>query len=57
MALKDTQDHPIEIPGSLVPIPIPLPQGELLVEIEEGDGEDERNWAIAEDMAWEEELC
>ena len=57
MALKGTQDHPIEIPGSLVPIPIPLPQGELLVEIEEGDGEDERNWAIAEDMAWEEELC
>ena len=35
-ALEVTQDHPIEIPDSPVPIPILAPGGNLLVEIDDG---------------------
>ena len=36
MALEGTWDSPIIIPDSLLPIPIPAPRGNLLVEIEDG---------------------
>ena len=48
--LEATQDHPIIIPDSLPPIPIPAPGGNLLVEIENGT-DDAVAQVITEDQA------
>ena len=49
MALEGTWDSPIIIPDSPLPIPIPAPGGNLLVEIEDGS-DDAAAQAIVEDQ-------
>ena len=49
MALEGTWDSPIIIPDSPLPIPIPAPGGNLLVEIEDGT-DDAAAQAIVEDQ-------
>ena len=50
MVLEGCQDHPIEIPDSPVPILIPAPGGNLLVEIVDGTNDDMAQ-VVAEDLA------